>query len=88
MRRVKKFPFERARRVTPAEVRMARKAIVARQGATRRTRGRPPKPRSERYRAISIRLHPRILNWAKREARRRGIGYQSVINQRLLRYGV
>lgn len=32
----------------------------------------------------SIRLNPKVLAWAKKEAQRRGIGYQTVINEALL----
>ena len=78
------FPFERARRVTNHEVELARKAIEDRTGAPRPARGRPPKPAAERYRATSIRLHPKVLAWARREARRRKVGYQTVINEALL----
>jgi predicted DNA binding CopG/RHH family protein len=31
-----------------------------------------------------MRLHPQALEWAKAEAKRRGIGYQSLINEILL----
>jgi uncharacterized protein (DUF4415 family) len=78
------FPFERARRVTSDEVELARKAIEERTGVRRRPRGRPPKPDTERYRATSIRLHPKVMAWARREARRRRVGYQTVINEALL----
>lgn len=61
MRHFKEFPFERGRRVTAAEVRAARRAIEAKLGTKRSQRGRPTKAPSERYRAISIRLHPRVL---------------------------
>jgi len=27
-----------------------------------------------------MRLHPKVVAWAKRQAKRRGIGYQTVIN--------
>jgi hypothetical protein len=30
-------------------------------------------------------LNPAVLAWAKREAKRRGIGYQTVINETLLK---
>jgi len=30
---------------------------------------------------VSIRLHPKVVAWAKREAKRRRIGYQTVINE-------
>ncbi len=84
MKRSSEFPFERARQVTRQEVREARKAIAAKTGRRRR-RGRPKKAAIERYRAVSIRLHPRVLRWAKQEAKRSRIGYQSVINHTLLK---
>lgn len=43
-----------------------------------------PKDPSEKYKPISIRLHPKVVEWARAEAERRGIGYQSVINETLL----
>jgi len=85
MKRIKEFPFHRARRVTPAEVEMYRKAIEEKLGVKRPPRGRPPKKISERSCAVSIRLDPRILKWARAEAKRRGLGYQTVINQALLK---
>jgi hypothetical protein len=47
--------------------------------------GRPPKAASDKYKAIHIRLHPDAFAWAKHEAKRRGIGYQTVINEALLK---
>lgn len=84
MRKSKEFPFESARRVTAREVRAARKAIERRLGVKRPSRGRPPKT-GDKYLPISIRVHPRVLAWAKKEADRRGVGYQTVINEVLLR---
>jgi predicted DNA binding CopG/RHH family protein len=46
-------------------------------------RDAPPKG-DERYLPVSIRLNPKIVAWAKKEAQRRGIGYQTVINEVLL----
>lgn len=46
--------------------------------------GRRPKTEKEKYKPVSIRLHPVVLEWAKAEAERRGVGYQSVINETLL----
>jgi predicted DNA binding CopG/RHH family protein len=46
--------------------------------------GRPPKKANEKYQAVHIRLHPQALAWAKAEAKKRGIGYQTVINETLL----
>lgn len=85
MKRIKEFPFDTARRVTASEVCKARRAIEAKLGKRRKSRGRPPKPLSERYRAVSIRLHPKIVQWAKEQAKRRHVGYQTVINEVLLK---
>jgi uncharacterized protein (DUF4415 family) len=83
MSKAREFPFETARRVTAREVEASRKAIEAKLGTKRPRRGRPPKG-SEKYHAVSIRLNPRVISWAKKEARRRGVGYQTVINDVLL----
>jgi len=84
MPKVKSFPFEKARRVTAGEIEAARKAIEKKLGTKRPQRGRPPKG-TEKYQAISIRLSPKALAWAKKEAKRRGVGYQTVINETLLK---
>jgi len=84
MKKAKDFPFEVARRVTAYEVETARKAIEEKLGRKRPKRGRPSKG-AEKYAPISIRLHPRVLAWAKREAKRRGVGYQTVINETLIK---
>jgi uncharacterized protein (DUF4415 family) len=47
-------------------------------------RGRPPKG-AAKYTPVSIRLDPRVIAWAKKEAKKRGLGYQTVINEVLLR---
>lgn len=78
------FPFERARRVTPEETQAFRAAISDQFGVKLRKRGRPIKEEEEKYEPISIRLHPKILAWAKAQAEQRGIGYQTVINEVLL----
>ncbi len=85
MKSLKEFPFNKARRVSKKEAESARKAIEKKTGKKRKKRGRPPKSSSEKYQAVSIRLHPRILNWAKKEAKKRGVGYQTVINEILLK---
>ncbi len=86
MKRSKEFPFERARRVTSAEVEAARKAIEKAEGVKRPKRtGRPPKKTTDKYVAVSIRLHPLVLSWARREAKKRGLPYQSLINEVLLK---
>ena len=83
MKRAKEFPFEDARRVTVGEVRAAKKAIEEKLGVKRRSRGRPPKG-DDKFKPVSIRLHPRVIEWARTEAKRRGVGYQTVINEVLL----
>jgi predicted DNA binding CopG/RHH family protein len=84
MKKLREFPFENARRITSKEVRAAKKAIEERLGTQRKSRGRPPKG-EDKFRPVSIRLHPRALEWAKKEAKKRGIGYQTVINEILLK---
>jgi uncharacterized protein (DUF4415 family) len=78
------FPFDRARRVTPEENQKFRDAIADQFGVTLRKRGRPAKNEEEKYEPISIRFHPKIIAWAKEEAEKRGVGYQTVINEALL----
>ena len=84
MTKAKEFPFERARRVTAREVEAARLAIEGKLGTKRPRRGRPAKG-DDKYAPVSIRLDPRILAWAKKEAKKRGLGYQTVINETLLK---
>lgn len=78
------FPFERARRATPEESQAFRAAIADQFRVKLRKRGRPSKEEEEKYEPISIRLHPKVLAWARAEAEKRGIGYQTVINEVLL----
>ncbi len=85
MSRIREFNFKKARRVTPEEVEMFRRAIEEKLGVKRPPRGRPPKEDEEKFKPISIRLHPKVLEWAMREAKRRSIGYQTVINEELLK---
>jgi uncharacterized protein (DUF4415 family) len=84
MKKAKNFPFSKARRVTTSEVESARKAIEAKLSIKRKSRGRPPKG-EEKYKPVSIRLHPKIIEWVKREAQKRGVGYQTIINEILLK---
>jgi predicted DNA binding CopG/RHH family protein len=78
------FDFSRARRPTLKELEEDRKAIEAKLGIKLPSRGRPPKQAHERHKPVSIRLHPKAIAWAKQEAKRRGVGYQTVINDILL----
>ena len=70
MKNTKNFPFEKARRITVREVTAARKAIEKKTGVKRNTRGRPAKG-LQKYVPTSIRLHPKILTWAKKEAKKK-----------------
>ena len=79
------FPFESARRITAQEVAKATIAVKEQFNIEPPKRGRPALYESEKYKAVSIRLHPRVIAWANKEARRRGIGYQTVINKVLLK---
>ena len=85
MKGLKEFPFSQARRISEKEIKSARKAIEDHTGQKRISRGRPPKLEIEKYKPISIRIHPNVLIWAKREAKRRGLGYQTIINEALLK---
>lgn len=84
MKSSKDFPFEKARRISAEEVSSARKAIEAKSGKKRVSRGRPAKPDELKFVATSIRLHPKVIAWAKKEAKKRGVGYQTIINEFLL----
>jgi len=46
--------------------------------------GRPTKYPEGKLRPIYILLHPSILSWARNEARKRHVGYQSYLNEVLL----
>ncbi len=86
MSEIKPFDFKKARRITPAEVEKGRKAIENTFGIKRPPRkgpGRPPKSEKERTQAISIRLPPEVIAWAKREAKKEGVGYQTIISRAL-----
>jgi uncharacterized protein (DUF4415 family) len=67
------------------KTKLFRAAISEQFGLELKKRGRPSKEEEEdKYEPISIRLHPKILVWAKEEAEKQGIGYQTVINELLL----
>ena len=73
------------RRAAPEETEKYRRAIENTLGIARPRRvGRPSKRQEEKYRPVYMRLHPRALAWARAEAKRRGIGYQTIINEALL----
>lgn len=79
------FPFGSSRRITSQEVETARIAIKEQFGLDMPKRGRPTKKSDEQYKHVSIRLHPKVVTWAKEEAEKQGVGYQTIINEALLR---
>jgi uncharacterized protein (DUF4415 family) len=85
MKKKTEFPFAIARRITPEEIKEAQLAIKEQFAIELTSRGRPAKPETEKYQAVSIRLHPQIIEWAKQEAKKQGVGYQTIINETLLK---
>lgn len=83
-KKVTEFPFASARRITPHESAAAQDAVREQFGIEPPKRGRPTKDDGEKYEPVSIRLHPKVVQWAKDEAQKRSIGYQTVINEALL----
>lgn len=83
MKKAKEFDLAKARRVTPQETKAFKGAIERTLEVKRPARGRPPKGPAK-YKDVHIRLHPAALAWAHAEARHRGIGYQTFINEVLL----
>ena len=80
-----------ARSVRPTDRRSTRidfsdipAASIAQLGVMRRV-GRPPLGSAAR-RLIAIRIDPLVLAAVRREAKRRALGYQSLINQILARH--
>lgn len=73
------------KKVSPEKLELFRKAFKNTFGYPAPQRGRPAKDSDDKYKPISIRLHPTILEWAKREAKKRGVGYQTIINEVLLK---
>ena len=63
---------------------MFKKAYVNTFGKEPPIMGRPPKAPNEKYRDVHIRLHPQAFAWAKAQAKKLGVGYQTVINDALL----
>lgn len=82
MKKEREFNFENARHLTTKERAIYKKAIEKKLGIKL---GRPQKDPLLKYKAISIKLDPKILKWAKKEAKKRNIGYQTVINEELLK---
>jgi predicted DNA binding CopG/RHH family protein len=82
---VPEFDFSRARRITPTERRMYRQALKNTFGVEMPRRGRPEKEAHLKYQDIHIKIHPKALLWAKSKAKKKGVGYQTIINEVLLK---
>jgi predicted DNA binding CopG/RHH family protein len=78
------FPFANARRISESEVIAAEKAIKQQFGINLTQRKSSLKNEIENYQSISIQLHPKIITWAKAEAEKKGVEYQTIINEVLL----
>jgi uncharacterized protein (DUF4415 family) len=63
----------------------ARAERAAKSGPPMRRVGRPPLGAAAR-RLIAIRIDPQVLDAVRREAKRRGLGYQSLINNLLAKH--
>lgn len=73
------------RPATAEELDLGRRAIENTLGVRRPLRvGRPTKYPSGKLAGVYIRLHPKVLEWAKREAKRRHVGYQTFLSEWLL----
>ncbi|MCK4935636.1 MAG: BrnA antitoxin family protein [Elusimicrobiales bacterium] len=83
MKKEKEFDFSKARKVKPRETRAFKNAIEKTFNISRPLRGRPPKG-IDKYKDVHIRLHPKVLEWARSQAKHRGIGYQTLINEILM----
>ena len=73
MRRRRGIDLSDIPEVSPAQLRAMRRV------------GRPPLGAAAR-RLIAIRIDPHVLDAVRREAKRRGLGYQSLINNLLARH--
>jgi predicted DNA binding CopG/RHH family protein len=79
------FPFANARRISESEVIAAEKAIKQQFGINLTQSKSSLKNEIENYQSISIQLHPKIIIWAKSEAEKKGVEYQVIINEVLLK---
>jgi len=77
--------FKRGRKLTPQERTKFAKAYRNTFHKEPPRSGRPFKYADAKLVSISIRLHPAVLLWAKREASKKHVGYQSFLNNYLLR---
>jgi predicted DNA binding CopG/RHH family protein len=74
------FPFANARRITKEEVNQAKIAIKEQFGEQYTVR-----QNEDNYELISLKINPKIIDWATKEAEKQGINYQVFINNELLK---
>ena len=79
------FPFANARRISESEVIAAEQAIKQQFGINLTQHKDSTKNETENYQSISIQLDPKIIAWAKAEATKKGVKYQAIINEVLLK---
>ena len=73
------------RPATAKEIERGRLSIENTLGVRRSPRvGRPTKYPSGKLTGVYIRLHPKVLQWAKREAKKKNVGYQTFLSEWLL----
>ena len=77
------FPFDCSRRVTSEEHQKFKAAIEQKLGVKLRDRTAVPQT-DDSYESVVLQLHPRILTWAREEAEKQGVAYQTIINSVLL----
>lgn len=84
-KKVTEFPFQFTRRITPEEVSAARDAVREQFDIELPKRDRSSKDKDDRYELISIQLHLQVIEWAKKQAEKQGVEYQTIINDALLK---
>ncbi len=77
-----RIPWHLARRVSAREHRLYKAAAERKLGAKLPRGGGKAEPSRQ---VVSLRLDRKIIAWAKKEARRRHVPYQTIINESLLR---
>lgn len=76
------FDFKTARRVTPEEHAKFRQAYINTFGKEPPARrGHPFKKPADLYKHVHIRIKPKVLARVRAKAMKKGIGYQTLINQ-------
>ena len=85
MKKLKTFPFDKARHLTRREQQQFKLAAEKKIGGKLPERGRPPKGLNK-FIPIAIRLKPSTLSLLKKQAASMGIGYQTLINEILAKH--